>query len=147
MGRPSTPTAVLDARGAFLHNPQLRRENEPKTARPLGPAPKWLSDDEKNVWKDLAKQAIPGVLMYSDRLLFEVLVCLVNQFRQGTVMAASDKSMLVNLASKFAMSPSDRAKVQVEQPKESKLTKFLKHADTRRPAPPAPTFDAAAPVN
>jgi hypothetical protein len=46
-----------------------------------------------------------------------------------------------------AMTPSDRAKVQVEQPKESKLTKFLKQPKPNGPRPAPPAFDPAAPVN
>src|ERR1039458_3605010 len=31
MSRPHVPTAILDAKGSFIHNPQLKRQNEPKT--------------------------------------------------------------------------------------------------------------------
>jgi hypothetical protein len=79
MGRTHTPTAILEAKGSFIHNPQLKRPNEPRTSKPLGPPLKWLSPDEKVVWKDLAKQALPGVLMFSDRAAFEMLVCLVHR--------------------------------------------------------------------
>jgi phage terminase small subunit len=132
MGRPHIPTAILDAKGSFIHNPQLKRPNEPKTTKPLGPAPKWLSPEEKIVWKDLAKQALPGVLMFSDRNMFELLVHMTAKFRAREHMTTSDLALMLHISSHFAMTPSDRAKVQVEQPKESKLSKFLKHNTLRR---------------
>jgi hypothetical protein len=147
MSRAFIPTAVLDARGSFIHNPQLKRPFEPKTTRPLGPPPKWLIAEEKVVWKDLAKQALPGVLMFSDRNAFEMLVVLTTQFRKRDAMSHGDKTLMFNLLAHFAMTPSDRAKVQVEQPKESKLAKFLKQTGKPAPRPPQPTFDPAAPVN
>jgi hypothetical protein len=98
------------------------------------------------VWKDLAKQALPGVLMCSDRNMFELLVVLTTKFRARTLDKAADRSLLLNLSAHFAMTPSDRAKVQVEQPKESRLAKFL-NARPTSPRPPAPAFDPAAPVN
>src|ERR1019366_7638142 len=111
MGRTHTPTAILDAKGSFTHNPQLKRPNEPKTTKPLGPAPKWLSPEEKIVWKDLAKQALPGVLMFSDRNMFELLVHMTAKFRAREHMTTSDLALMLHISSHFAMTPSDRAKV------------------------------------
>src|ERR1019366_9435081 len=147
MGRTHIPSAILDAKGSFIHNPQLKRPNEPRTTRPLGPPPKWLSPEEKTVWKDLARQALPGVLMFSDRNAFELLVFLTTKFRARTLDKAADRSLMLNLSAHFAMTPSDRARVSVEQPKESKLAKFLKQPKPTGPRPPLPTFDPAAPVN
>jgi hypothetical protein len=136
MSRPPIPTAILDARGSFIHNPQLRRPNEPKTNKPLGAPPKWLSPEERVVWKDLAKQALPGVLMYSDRNMFELLVHLTAKFRAREPMTTSNLALMFNISGHFAMTPSDRAKVQVEQPKVSKLAKFLSQPKPSAPAPP-----------
>jgi hypothetical protein len=148
MSRPPIPTAILDARGSFIHNPQLRRPNEPKSNRPLGPAPKWLSPSEKVVWKDLTKQALPGVLMFSDRNMFELLVHMTTRFRAREPMTCSQLALMLNMSSHFAMTPSDRAKVQVEKPKESKLAKFLSQPKPTAPPAPRPVFlDPNAPVN
>jgi hypothetical protein len=66
MGRNHTPSAILDAKGSYIHNPQLKRPNEPIASRPLGGPPKWLSLEEKVVWRDVAKQVLPGVAFNSD---------------------------------------------------------------------------------
>jgi hypothetical protein len=125
MSRPFQPAAVSDANGYFLQHPERKRPNEPTTSKPLGPAPKWLSKEERKVWKDLAKQCLPGVLMFSDRLAFEMLVVLTTSFRARAPMLAAERLLMVNLCARFALTPADRARVQVEQPKESKLNKFL----------------------
>ena len=74
MGRNRTPTAIMDAKGIFIANPRYARPDEPSTegSRPLGPPPKWLSKEEKAVWKDLANQMLPGVVFFRSTLRAEV---------------------------------------------------------------------------
>jgi phage terminase small subunit len=125
MARNRTPTAILDAKGAFIINPQRARENEPTSGRPIGPPPKCLSSDEKKVWKLLVKQSLPGVLMESDTTLFMLLVRLTTKLYKNQPLMVGEMSQLISLGSKFAMNPADRSKVSVEQPKESALSTFL----------------------
>lgn len=128
MGRNRTPTAVMDARGSFIANPRYARPDEPSTegSRPLGPPPKWLSKEEKAVWKDLANQMLPGVVFFSDRGAFELFVRLTHKLRtQFATMKGVEMGQFITLCSRFAATPSDRSKVAVEQPKESSLSKFL----------------------
>jgi phage terminase small subunit len=136
MGRNNTPTAILDAKGSFIKHPDRKRTGEPSTDRPLGPPPKWLSKEEKIVWKDLAKQSLPGVLMFSDRNMFELLVVFTAQFRSRAPMTSSDRAMMITLSSKFALTPADRSKVTVDKPKDSKLDTFLKRRNKEAPTPP-----------
>jgi hypothetical protein len=121
MARPRTPTAILDAKGSFIGKPSRRRDAEPTTDRPLGSPPKWMSTDEKKVWKELAKQALPGVVFESDRLMFSVLVSLAAKFYAGASMMASETAQMIQLSGKFALNPADRSKVAVEKPKQSSL--------------------------
>src|SRR5258708_19161979 len=132
MGRNLTPTAILDAKGAFIANPQRAREAEPQGKNPLGTPPKYLAADEKKIWKELAKQILPGVAFESDRTAFELLVRLTNKMRTNQMTKTSDMTTLISICSRFAMTPADRSKVSVEKPKESNLNQFL----SRRAAPP-----------
>ena len=125
MGRARTPTAILDAKGGFITHKNRQRPNEPTVDRPIGSAPKWMSKDEKKVWKELAGQSCPGVLMVSDRLIFAVLVRLSAKFQSNQPMMASETAQMITLSSKFAMNPADRSKVSVEKPKSSSLSLFL----------------------
>lgn len=125
VGRTRTPTAILDAKGSFIGKPSRRRAAEPTTDRPLGNPPTALSKDEKKVWRDLAKQALPGVLFESDRLMFAVLVRLAAKFYSGVPMMAAETAQMIQLSSKFALNPADRSKVSVEQPKQSALAAFI----------------------
>ena len=126
MARNRTPTAILDAKGAFQQNPSRTRTNEPTSGKPIGKPPAFLTTDEAHVWKDLAKECCPGVLMESDRTMFAVLVRLVTRFRGGQIMLASETAQMITLSSRFAMTPADRSKVSVEKKPTSSLTSFLK---------------------
>jgi phage terminase small subunit len=120
-----TPTAILEARGSFIGKPSRRRPNEPMTDRPIGPAPGYLSKEEKKTWKELVAQSLPGVLMQSDRLMLSLLCRLFTKFKNNKPMMASETAMLITLSGKFALNPADRSKVHVEKPKESKLALFI----------------------
>jgi len=83
MPQPRVPTAMLEAKGSFLKHPERRRarDAEPKP-RPFGQAPPNLGKDEKRVWDELTGKLQPGVAGDSDETAFEVLVCLVVNFRR-----------------------------------------------------------------
>lgn len=125
MGRNRTPTNILDAKGGFITHKDRKRPNEPTTDRPIGKPPIYLTAAERKVWKQLEQQALPGVLLESDRLLFALLVRLANKLYTGQDMKAAETAQLITLSSKFAMNPADRSKVSVEKPKQSALSLFL----------------------
>jgi phage terminase small subunit len=132
MGRNRTPTSVLDAKGAFEQNPQRKRPNEPTSTRPLGKPPKYLSKEQKKIWKEIASRLAPGVATEADRDAFEMMVRLTDVQRHGfwfegvhlLTMKACDRNTLLSLWSRFAMTPADRSKVAVEKPTESKFEQF-----------------------
>lgn len=126
MPRNLKPTAILEAKGAFLANPARSRPAEPQGNRPLGPPPNYLATDEKKIWKELAKQVLPGVVFRSDRTAFELLTRLTGKMRSGQMKSSSDMAMLISICSRFAMTPADRSRVSVEKPKESTLNQFLR---------------------
>jgi hypothetical protein len=133
MGRNRTPTAILDAKGAFLANPQRQREAEPMTAdaESLGSPPTRLTKEQKKAWKEIAKRMLPGVVVASDRDAFELMVRLTCRMRdedrtkEETLMTAAEKTLLVSLWSRFAMTPADRSRVHAEKAPENKLSQFL----------------------
>jgi hypothetical protein len=133
MARPRTPTAILDAKGSFIAKPSRRRDAEPTTDRPLGNPPTCLTKDEKKVWRELAKQALPGVVFESDRLMFSVLVRLAAKFYSGVPMMAAETAQMIALSGKFAMTPADRSKVAVEKPKQSALAAFMARKSSAKP--------------
>jgi hypothetical protein len=135
MGRNRTPTAVLDARGGFINRPSRERTDEPTSDQPLGDPPAYLSPEQQEIWKEIASQALPGVVLQSDRTAFELLVRLTAKMRAGLMDKSSEMTALISICSRFAMTPADRSKVAVEKPKESPLSAFL----SRRTEVPAET--------
>lgn len=111
MGRPRTPTNVLDARGAFDKNPNRKRE-DPEVAGPLKGAPGHFTAEQIDIWKELVKAAPKNVLTESDRFALEIAALLLQQFRLDPIEFTAAKLVrLETLLGKFGMTPSDRAKV------------------------------------
>jgi phage terminase small subunit len=125
MGRNRTPTPILEGKGGFITHKNRKRPDEPTTDRPIGKPPTYLNASEKRVWKQLVVQALPGVLLESDRLMLAVLARLANKLYTGVPMKVGETAQMITLSSKFAMNPADRSKVSVEKPKQSALSLFL----------------------
>lgn len=63
MGRPPTPTNILEMRGDFKKNPKTRRATEPKPDKPLGYPPGRLQPEVKKAWREINKHCLStGVL-------------------------------------------------------------------------------------
>jgi hypothetical protein len=117
------PTSVLAARGAFKNHPSraAERVHEPIPVGELGPPPKYLTKEEKKVWKELASIIPEGVAFTTDRWIVETAVVLMAKQRARTILC-SERNLLVNCLSKMAMTPSDRSRVHAapaEKPKEA----------------------------
>ena len=105
------PSAVLEASGAFDRNP-ARKRKDLVSEKELGNAPKHLTAEEKDVWKELSNQLPPGLATSADRFVFEIACKLMNKFRTvGT--NSSETAQLLNALAKLGASPSDRSKCSV----------------------------------
>jgi phage terminase small subunit len=139
MARNRTPTAILEAKGSYIINPERKRDAEPKGGGPLGGPPKYLMDEEKKIWKEIAKRLPNGVAFESDRDSFEMLVRLTHVMRYSgktltladesefTVpdMKSAERATLISLWSRFAMTPSDRSKVSVDKEPDDEFQSFM----------------------
>lgn len=110
MGRPRTPSNILELRGSFDKDPQRRRE-DPKVDIGLGEAPPYFDDEERAIWEEIADSAPQGVLAKSDRLCIEMLVPLVLQLRQRGPMKAAERSFMLSTLTRIGCTPADRSKV------------------------------------
>jgi hypothetical protein len=112
MGRPRTPTNVLDAKGAFKRHADRKkaRAGEPKVTAPLGEPPAGLTADQLACWKEIAEIAPPGVLTVVDRLAVEEAARILTKIRQGSV-TTEERRLFLNYLGRFGMTPSDRSKV------------------------------------
>lgn len=84
-----------------------------------------MSDEEKKIWKQLAKECLPGVVKQSDRTAFTLLVKLATKLYNNEEMRVGEMAVMISLCSRFALTPADRSKVAIEQPKESALDSFI----------------------
>jgi phage terminase small subunit len=112
MARPRKPSAILELSGAFDHDPQRRRPNEPVDTRELGDPPDRLPAAAKKYWAELASQAVHGVLRYSDRWTVEIASRLMLKVVTDQIKPA-ELTTLRSLLASMGLSPSDRAKLSV----------------------------------
>jgi hypothetical protein len=104
MGRPRTPTALLELRGGFKNRPSRRRarQYEPIVTTPLPePAPS-LPKPVKQAWLEMRERG--WWLTSADRYLVEIAATL--SFEE---IKSSDVSLLIGLLGKIGFSPKDRS--------------------------------------
>jgi phage terminase small subunit len=124
MARPRTPSAKLELNGSFDKDAKRRRV-DPVASGPLGKAPIHFDKSERDVWDELKKIALPGVLTNADRWLVELACRLMARQRKEGIggrygLNNGETSILEKFISKMGMTPSDRAKLAVPPPKSEK---------------------------
>ena len=113
-------TSVLEARGAFVKDPQRRREPEPENANPLGAPPDYLTPEQARAWLDVATTCAPGVLTESERLLVEMLSVVIAEFRDPTTKTnTAVMGKIESMLGRLGMTPADRQRVAVPRVKDA----------------------------
>jgi hypothetical protein len=116
MPRPRLPTAIHEAKGSYIHDPQRRREAEPLAKGPIGAPPARLNAEQKNAWYELLEILPDGVATLECRWALERLARLmVKSWADNT--AAWEESLIRSYMAGFGMTPADRAKVHVKPQK------------------------------
>lgn len=119
MARHAQPRELAELSGATAKNPQRYKGEPPKSAMPLGEAPEYLSSGAQEAWFEISTYAPPNVLTGADRLMLEMACELTAEFREEPRKFNSSKmAQLVGMLARFGMSPADRQKLSIEQPKE-----------------------------
>lgn len=112
-------TNVLEASGAFDHNPQRRNKDEPDPVGVLGDPPTGFTPAQKRTWKEIQDSSPPGVFGAQDRIAMEMCVKMLCQFRSGK-LKTNLYIRLESLLCKFGMTPADRSRVKSTKPKTGK---------------------------
>ena len=117
MGRPRTPTKILELKGAFKRHPERKRTNEPRPAGKIGNPPKHFSRELKAAWREIVKLTPEGVLTSADRIHLEVMSHLLVEFRANPEgFSAAKLTRLDAMFSKVGLNPCDRSKVVIPGP-------------------------------
>jgi phage terminase small subunit len=68
------------------------------------------------IWDELVSICPPHVLKNSDRLVMEIAVEYLRQFRESPASYSNERvRILISLLGKFGMTPSDRAKLSIPE--------------------------------
>jgi phage terminase small subunit len=84
----------------------VKRSREPKAAGVLRGPSRWLSKEQKIIWRKLVKYS-PAALGESDRPLLEIAVVLKAKLEAATIENAQI-TQLLNVLSKLGMIPKER---------------------------------------
>jgi len=123
MARSRTATAILDARGAFAKDPQRKRPDEPKVSTPFPrQSPDHLSPEESACWVEIVGIAPAGVLTGADTVIVEMVACLLAEYRKDREgFAAAKLTRLSSEINRIGLSPSSRAALTVDKPKDNEF--------------------------
>jgi hypothetical protein len=112
MGRPRTPTALLQLRGAFINHPsRLRaRKNEPLVATALPDPPPSLPKPVKSAWLEMRERGF--WLTSADRFLVEIAATLMAAYRSHK-LKSGDVSQLISSLGKIGFSPKERGSMDL----------------------------------
>lgn len=118
MARPRTATNILEMKGAFKHDPQRRRPDEPKVSAAIRKTPpRNLTKEQKACWKEILKLAPEGVLTAADAISVEIVACLLAEYRHDPLlMPASRITRLTTEMKTLGLNPSGRASLVVPNP-------------------------------
>ncbi|MNM21161.1 hypothetical protein D3C81_315190 [compost metagenome] len=119
MARHRQPRELAELKGATKKDPQRYTKEPPKSGKPLGKPPAHLEPHVVEVWKELEKCALPGVLTASDRFIMEVASSLLAEFRADSAeFKAAKYSHLIGCLARLGLTPTDRQKLGTEKPRE-----------------------------
>lgn len=126
MGRNRKPTWLLEASGAFQHEPGRRRarQGEPAVVGGLGSPHESLNEQERALWVEISSTLPSGSAGRADRAAFEQLVKLAALARAGeaTIM---ERRLLQAYLSKFGMLPACRVSAAPSEEQDDALAQFL----------------------
>jgi hypothetical protein len=112
MPKPRTPSAVLEARGAFAHDPARARKDFDSGIFDKTP-PNYFSESQKDAWNEIVRLLPSTVLQATDRLAVELTARLISRFRSQDdedVTMAQVAQIRTALAT-LGMTPADRSRV------------------------------------
>lgn len=120
MARPRKPTKILEISGSFKGRPERKkqREGEPQPTDDVGRPPKHLTTQQRRVWREIVKKTPPGVITTMDACSLEIVVVLLDRFRQANSgnterLQGAELSALMRGLAGMGMTPADRSKVTV----------------------------------
>ena len=82
----------------------------------IGYAPRYLTKEQRLIWRQLVRLAPSGLLTIADTFAVEVAVRLLHRSRTPYIMKASDVAVLTSLLGKLGLTPADRARLDIPAP-------------------------------
>jgi phage terminase small subunit len=116
MPKPRTPSAVLEARGAFAKDPARRREDFAAGDFDPNP-PEYFQPYQVAVWDEIVGVLPATVLQATDRMAVELASRLVANFRQqpDAGVTSAQVAQIRTVLAVLGMTPADRSRVSAKK--------------------------------
>jgi hypothetical protein len=116
MPKPRTPSAALEARGAFDKDPARRREDFEAGAFDSTP-PKYFTAKQKAVWAEIVGALPASVLQATDRIAVELAARLIAHFRAlpDEGVTSAQVAQIRTALAVLGMTPADRSRVSAKK--------------------------------
>lgn len=116
MPKPRTPSAVLEARGAFDKDPARRRDDFEAGAFDPTP-PTYFKVHQKAVWSEIVAALPASVLQATDRMAVELAARLIAHFRKlpDTEVTSAQVAQIRTALAVLGMTPADRSRVSAKK--------------------------------
>lgn len=122
MARPRLPEVVAKSTGAVDKNPQRFRNRKPPKSLPLGMAPRYMDEMQREAWNEFADE-MPW-LSRADRVVVEVAARLRAEMQLPDFPMAGYAQLRMCLSS-MGGTPADRSKIVApEQEEDDPLAKY-----------------------
>lgn len=121
MARPRKPTAVLELSGAFKHDPQRARPDEPVPTERPGDAPEYLGEVAGSIWDEMVREGF--WLTSADAFLLEIAAKYLAMFRAG-IAEPKHSAQLITVLNKLGFGPAERSKIKAPGAKEKPASPF-----------------------
>lgn len=116
MPKPRTPSAVLEARGAFDKDPARRRDDfEAGVFDPTPPT--YFKAHQKAVWNEIVAALPANVLQATDRMAVELAARLIAHFRKlpDDEVTSAQVAQIRTALAVLGMTPADRSRVSAKK--------------------------------
>jgi phage terminase small subunit len=116
MAKPRTPSAVLEARGAFDKDPARRRDDFEAGAFDPTP-PSYFKPNQKDVWNEIVGSLPASVLQATDRMAVELAARLIANFRKmpDDGVTSAQVAQIRTALAVLGMTPADRSRVSMKK--------------------------------
>lgn len=130
MARHPQPRELAEIKGQTKAHPERYRNDPPKADTPVGDPPAYLSPLAKEIWHEICRLSIKGVLQGPHRFLLEIASTLMAEFRSWDRSSkgsfpANQLTQLRGALAQLCLTPGEQQKLGLTKPSDDPFASFF----------------------